>query len=195
MIRINNILLDFSKDLWLYISMGYFEQLMKKNEVGSSTMPHKINPIDFENAEGNFGIANALFTHLSSKLSISRMQRDLSDSTVLRNIGSCFGYMEIACSSLKRGLSKIRINETTIKNDLESHWEIIAEAIQTILRREHIDNAYEQLKNLTRGEDFNQNNFEKFIQSLDVPKLVKQELLALSPNNYLGFASILAKKI
>ena len=195
MIRINNILLDFSKDLWLYISMGYFEQLMKKNEVGSSTMPHKINPIDFENAEGNFGIANALFTHLSSKLSISRMQRDLSDSTVLRNIGSCFGYMEIACSSLKRGLGKIRINEATIRKNLESHWEIIAEAIQTILRREHIDNAYEQLKNLTRGEDFNHNNFEKFIQSLDVPKSVKQELLALSPNNYLGFASILAKKI
>jgi len=195
MIRINNILLDFSTDLWLYISMGYFEQLMKKNEVGSSTMPHKINPIDFENAEGNFGIANALFTHLSSKLSISRMQRDLSDSTVLRNIGSCFGYMEIACSSLKRGLGKIRINEANIKKDLESHWEIIAEAIQTILRREHIDNAYEQLKNLTRGQDFNQNNFEKFIQSLDIPKSVKQELLALSPNNYLGFASILAKKI
>jgi adenylosuccinate lyase len=175
--------------------MGYFEQLMNSNEVGSSTMPHKINPIDFENAEGNLGIANALLTHLSSKLSNSRMQRDLSDSTALRNIGSCFGHTEIACSSLKRGLGKIRVNEAKMKQDLDAHWEIIAEAIQTILRREHIDNAYEQLKNLTRGEDFNKNHFEQFIQSLDVSKSVQQELLDLSPNNYLGFASILAKKI
>ncbi|MBM23707.1 MAG: adenylosuccinate lyase [Gammaproteobacteria bacterium] len=194
-IRINNILLDFSRDIWLYISFGYFKQVLNKNEVGSSTMPHKINPIDFENAEGNLGLANALFSHLSSKLSISRLQRDLSDSTALRNIGSGFGYAVIAYASLKKGLEKIQLNEEIILKELESHWEVIAEAIQTVLRREQIDDAYEKLKDLTQGQDLEKQDFVAFIQSIDLEDSVKQELLNLTPENYLGFAAILAKKI
>lgn len=194
-IRINNILLDFSRDIWLYISFGYFNQVLNADEVGSSTMPHKINPIDFENAEGNLGLANALFAHLSSKLSISRMQRDLSDSTALRNIGSGFGYAEIAYTSLKQGLDKIELDKETMHKDLESHWEVIAEAIQTILRREQIEGAYEKLKNLTRGQDLERQHFTAFIESVDLSDSVKQELLNLTPNNYLGFAAVLAKKI
>jgi len=194
-IRINNILLDFSRDIWLYISFGYFNQVLNEDEVGSSTMPHKINPIDFENAEGNLGLANALFAHLSSKLSISRMQRDLSDSTALRNIGSGFGYAEIAYTSLKQGLDKIELDKETMHKDLESHWEVIAEAIQTILRREQIEGAYEKLKNLTRGQDLERQHFTAFIESVDLSDSVKQELLNLTPNNYLGFAAVLAKKI
>jgi adenylosuccinate lyase len=194
-IRINNILLDFSRDIWLYISFGYFKQVLNKDEVGSSTMPHKINPIDFENAEGNLGLANALFSHLSSKLSISRMQRDLSDSTALRNIGSSFGYAEIAYASLKKGLEKIQLNEEIIEKELGSHWEVIAEAIQTVLRREQIDDAYEKLKNLTQGKDLRRQDLIAFIESIDVPDSVKQELLNLTPDNYLGFAAILAKKV
>ena len=194
-IRINNILLDFSRDIWLYISFGYFKQVLNKDEVGSSTMPHKINPIDFENAEGNLGLANALFTHLSSKLSISRMQRDLSDSTALRNIGSGFGYAEIAYASLKKGLEKIQLNKEIIEKELGSHWEVIAEAIQTVLRREQIDDAYEKLKDLTQGQDLEKQDFIAFIESIDVSDSVKQELLNLAPDNYLGFAAILAKKV
>jgi adenylosuccinate lyase len=194
-IRINNILLDFSRDIWLYISFGYFKQVLNKDEVGSSTMPHKINPIDFENAEGNLGLANALFAHLSSKLPISRMQRDLSDSTALRNIGSGFGYAEIAYASLRKGLEKIQLNEEIINKELGSHWEVIAEAIQTILRREQIDDAYEKLKNLTQGKDLKRQDLIAFIESIDVPNSVKQELQNLTPDNYLGFAAVLAKKV
>ena len=169
--------------------------MLNKNEVGSSTMPHKINPIDFENAEGNLGLANALFAHLSSKLSISRLQRDLSASTALRNIGSGFGYAVIAYASLKKGLEKIQLNEEIILKELESHWEVIAEAIQTVLRREQIDDAYEKLKDLTQGQDLEKQDFVAFIQSIQVEDTVKQELLNLTPENYLGFAAVLAKKI
>ena len=195
LIRINNILMDFSKDIWLYISMGYFDQIKKDKEVGSSTMPHKINPIDFENAEGNIGIANSLLTHLASKLPISRMQRDLTDSTALRNVGSCFAYTAIALSSLKKGLSKIRINEERINEDLSTNWEILTEAIQTVLRREKTEDAYESLKKLSRGEKLDQEKLIQYISSLDLDEAVKQELINLTPQSYIGFAATLAKKI
>ena len=195
LIRINNILMDFSKDIWLYISMGYFDQIKKDKEVGSSTMPHKINPIDFENAEGNIGIANSMLTHLASKLPISRMQRDLTDSTALRNVGSCFAYTAIALSSLKKGLSKIRINEERINEDLSNNWEILTEAIQTVLRREKTEDAYESLKKLSRGEKLDQEKLIQYISSLDLDEAVKQELINLTPESYIGFAATLAKKI
>ena len=195
LIRINNILMDFSKDIWLYISMSYFDQIKKDKEVGSSTMPHKINPIDFENAEGNIGIANSLLTHLASKLPISRMQRDLTDSTALRNVGSCFAYTAIALSSLKKGLSKIRINEERINEDLSTNWEILTEAIQTVLRREKTEDAYESLKKLSRGEKLDQEKLIQYISSLDLDEAVKQELINLTPESYIGFAATLAKKI
>ena len=195
LIRINNILMDFSKDKWLYISMGYFDQIKKDKEVGSSTMPHKINPIDFENAEGNIGIANSLLTHLASKLPISRMQRDLTDSTALRNVGSCFAYTAIALSSLKKGLSKIRINEERINEDLSTNWEILTEAIQTVLRREKTEDAYESLKKLSHGEKLDQEKLIQYISSLHLDEAVKQELINLTPESYIGFAATLAKKI
>jgi adenylosuccinate lyase len=195
LIRINNILMDFSKDTWLYISMGYFDQIKKDKEVGSSTMPHKINPIDFENAEGNIGIANSLLTHLASKLPISRMQRDLTDSTALRNVGSCFAYTAIALSSLKKGLSKIRINEERINEDLSTNWEILTEAIQTVLRREKTEDAYESLKKLSHGEKLDQEKLIQYISSLHLDEAVKQELINLTPESYIGFAATLAKKI
>ncbi len=194
-IRINNIFLDLSRDIWIYISIGYFKQVVNESEVGSSTMPHKVNPIDFENAEGNIGLANAILDHLASKLTISRMQRDLSDSTAQRNIGTAFAQSEIAIQSLLKGLSKIEISKENLKQDLMINWEILAEPIQTILRREDIPNAYENLKDLTRGQTLDKEKFHKFIDSLDVTESVKDEMKALTPESYTGIAESLAKKI
>ena len=183
------------RDVWMYISIGYFKQVINESEVGSSTMPHKVNPIDFENAEGNIGLANAIFDHLASKLTISRMQRDLSDSTAQRNIGTAFAQSEIAIQSLLKGLSKIEVSKEKIQQDLEDNWEILAEPIQTILRREHVANAYEDLKDLTRGQKLDKEKLLKFIDSLDVTESVKDEMKALTPESYIGIAELLAKKI
>ncbi len=195
LIRINNICLDLSKDIWTYISWGYFKQTIKSSEVGSSTMPHKVNPIDFENAEGNLGLANSILDHLASKLVISRLQRDLSDSTAQRNIGSAFAYMSIANQSLIKGLNKIKIDKEILNDDLDKNQELLAEAIQTILRREQIEDAYEHLKKLTRGKSLDKETLINFIDSLEISDSVKNELKELSPKNYIGVASKLAKKI
>ena len=185
--RINTILIDLCRDLWAYISMEYFKQKVNKNEVGSSAMPHKVNPIDFENAEGNLGIANALFEHLSAKLPISRLQRDLTDSTVLRNIGVPIAHTLISFSSIEKGLSKLLLNEDAINADLENNWAVVAEAIQTILRREGYPQPYEKLKELTRGSSgITKESIQHFIQTLDVAESVKQELKKISPQNYTG---------
>ncbi len=185
--RINTILIDFCRDVWTYISMDYFKQKIKKNEVGSSAMPHKVNPIDFENAEGNLGIANAIFSHLSSKLPISRLQRDLTDSTVLRNIGVPMAHTFIAFQSIEKGVSKLILNKEKIDADLESNWAVVAEAIQTILRREQYPNPYEALKQLTRiGSQISQQDFIAFIDSLSVSNKVKKELKSVTPGNYVG---------
>jgi adenylosuccinate lyase len=185
--RINNILIDFNRDVWMYISMDYFKQVIKEGEVGSSAMPHKVNPIDFENSEGNLGIANAMFEHLSSKLPISRLQRDLTDSTVLRNVGVPFAHTLIAFKSLFKGLNKLTINKEAIENDLEKNWPVVAEAIQTILRRENYPDPYEKLKQLTRtNKRISRDIMQEFISSLDVSEEVKKELRAISPFNYTG---------
>ena len=185
--RINTILIDFSRDIWTYISMDYFKQEIKKGEVGSSAMPHKVNPIDFENAEGNLGIANAVFGFLSKKLPISRLQRDLTDSTTLRNIGVPFAHTIIALSSLMKGIQKLKINTSAIYNDLENNWAVIAEAIQTILRREGYTNPYECLKELTRTNSvITKKSIKSFINNLDVSEEVKSELRLISPHNYTG---------
>jgi adenylosuccinate lyase len=185
--RINNILVDFSRDIWTYVSMDYFKQKIKKGEIGSSAMPHKVNPIDFENAEGNLGIANAIFTFLSSKLPVSRLQRDLTDSTVLRNIGVPFAHTLIALSSVNKGINKLLINEANIAADLEKNWAVVAEAIQTILRREGYPNPYETLKELTRTNSvINAKSISSFIDTLDVNDDIKTELKAISPSNYTG---------
>lgn len=186
--RINIILTDFARDIWTYISMEYFRQKVKAGEVGSSAMPHKVNPIDFENAEGNFGVANALYTHLSMKLPISRLQRDLTDSTVLRNIGMPLAHSMISLNSLKKGLGKLILNKEAIAADLERNWAVVAEAIQTILRRENYPNPYETLKALTRtGAGINHEVIAEFIETLDVSESVKEELRAISPMTYTGF--------
>ena len=185
--RINTILIDLCRDTWQYISMEYFKQKVNKNEVGSSAMPHKVNPIDFENAEGNLGIANAIFEHLSAKLPISRLQRDLTDSTVLRNIGVPIAHTLISLSSLEKGLSKLVLNETAIDADLENNWAVVAEAIQTILRREGYPQPYEKLKELTRGSHgITKESIQTFIQTLDVAETIKQELKKITPQNYTG---------
>ena len=185
--RINTVLIDLSRDIWQYISMNYFNQTIAKNEVGSSAMPHKVNPIDFENAEGNFGIANALFEHLSAKLPISRLQRDLTDSTVLRNVGVPLAHTYIAFSSLTKGLSKIHANEEAIRADLTNNWAVVAEAIQTVLRREGYPKPYEALKALTRtNEAITNDSIQSFVHTLDVPPGVKEELLAITPFTYVG---------
>jgi len=185
--RINNILIDLDRDFWTYISMNYFKQRIKKGEVGSSAMPHKVNPIDFENSEGNLGLANAIFEHLSAKLPISRLQRDLTDSTVLRNIGVPIAHTIIGFSSTLKGLDKLLLNEEKFRQDLEDNWAVVAEAIQTILRRENYPNPYEALKGLTRTNDIiNQNNIAKFIDSLAVSDQIKTELKAITPSNYTG---------
>jgi adenylosuccinate lyase len=185
--RINTILVDFSRDIWTYVSMDYFKQKIKKGEVGSSAMPHKVNPIDFENAEGNLGMANAIFSFLSSKLPISRLQRDLTDSTVLRNIGVPFAHTLIAFASLNKGINKLLINEANIAADLEKNWAVVAEAIQTILRREGYPNPYEALKELTRTNSvINAESIASFIDTLDVNDTIKTELKAITPSNYTG---------
>ena len=185
--RINTILIDFSRDVWSYVSMEYFKQKIKKGEVGSSAMPHKVNPIDFENAEGNLGMANAIFNFLSSKLPISRLQRDLTDSTVLRNIGVPFAHTLISLSSLKKGIIKLLINKEKISEDLEKNWAVVAEAIQTILRREGYSNPYEALKGLTRTNDnIDKESITNFIESLSVNEEIKIELKKINPSNYTG---------
>lgn len=186
--RINTILIDLDRDLWSYISMNYFMQKIKKNEVGSSTMPHKVNPIDFENSEGNLGVANAILTHLSSKLPISRLQRDLTDSTVTRNIGVPLAHTLIAFKSLLKGLDKLLLNNETIQNDLQKNWAVVTEAIQTILRREGYPEPYEALKALTRVHShIDRDTILEFIESLDISHTVKDELKRISPENYMGF--------
>jgi len=186
--RINTILIDLSRDFWAYVSMDYFKQQTKKDEIGSSAMPHKVNPIDFENAEGNFGIANAFLEHLSSKLPISRLQRDLTDSTVTRNLGIPIAHTILAINSLNKGLNKIILNEQKLKEDLEDNWVVIAEAIQTILRREKYPKPYEALKDLTRNTGkITRVTLHKFIDSLEIKSAVKKELKALTPFNYIGF--------
>jgi adenylosuccinate lyase len=185
--RINTILLDLNRDIWTYISMDYFKQKIKKGEVGSSAMPHKVNPIDFENSEGNLGIANAIFEHLSAKLPISRMQRDLTDSTVLRNVGVPFGHTLIGYSATLKGLNKLLLNKDKFESDLENNWAVVAEAIQTILRREGYPNPYEALKSLTRtNEKINQNSIANFIDTLEVSDEIKVELKLITPSNYTG---------
>ena len=185
--RINTILLDLCRDVWTYISMDYFKQKTKKGEVGSSAMPHKVNPIDFENAEGNLGLANALLEHLSAKLPVSRLQRDLTDSTVLRNIGVPFAHTVIAFKSIEKGLNKLVLNDEKIYEDLDKNWAVVAEAIQTILRREQYPNPYEALKDLTRGKkQIDKQTIHQFIDGLDVPASIKKELKAISPHNYVG---------
>ena len=187
--RINTILIDFSRDIWTYISMDYFKQATIQGEIGSSAMPHKVNPIDFENAEGNLGVANALFHHLAEKLPISRLQRDLTDSTVLRNTGVPFAHTLIAIKSLKKGLSKLRVQEDKISSDLSKNWMVVAEAIQTILRREGFPKPYEALKDLTRGvNNVTENEIHQFIHTLQVSEEVKMELLKITPFNYIGKA-------
>lgn len=193
---INTILIDLNRDIWSYISIGYFKQRMKKNEVGSSTMPHKVNPIDFENSEGNLGLANAILRHLSEKLPISRWQRDLTDSTVLRNIGVAFGYSLIAYQSLGRGLGKLQINLVRINEDLDNAWEVLAEPIQTMMRKSGIANPYEKLKELTRGnQNIDRVSLHQFINTLELPMQDKKTLLNLTPQSYIGLAAKLAKKI
>lgn len=185
--RVNNILVDFARDVWTYISMDYFKQKIKKNEVGSSAMPHKVNPIDFENAEGNLGLANALFEHLSAKLPISRLQRDLTDSTVLRNVGVPFAHTLLALKSLEKGLGKLILNNAKLHDDLEQNWAVVAEAIQTVLRRENYPQPYEALKELTRGgEQITQKTMHKFIDGLKISAALKKELKAITPHNYTG---------
>lgn len=185
--RINNILIDFNRDIWTYISMDYFKQEIKAGEIGSSAMPHKVNPIDFENAEGNLGMANAIFEHLSAKLPISRLQRDLTDSTVLRNAGVPFAHSAIALQSMMKGLSKLMVNKNAIQNDLEQNWIVVAEGIQTILRRENIANPYEILKAFTRTHHKpTEKEFEKFIDELPLSDSLKKELKAITPFNYTG---------
>lgn len=195
-VRINTILLDLNRDIWGYISLNYFKQKTKADEVGSSTMPHKVNPIDFENAEGNLGIANALLRHLSEKLPVSRWQRDLTDSTVLRNMGVALGHTLLAYDSCAKGLAKLDANPEQLIHDLDNTWEVLAEPIQTVMRRYAIPNPYEQLKSLTRGKSgITQEILHQFIQGLDIPEDAKEKLLTLKPQNYTGFANKLARRI
>jgi adenylosuccinate lyase len=188
--RINNILIDFSRDVWTYVSMEYFKQKTKKGEVGSSAMPHKVNPIDFENAEGNLGLANAIFEHLSSKLPVSRLQRDLTDSTVLRNIGVPFAHTIIAFKSIEKGLDKLLINDAKIHEDLENNWAVVAEAIQTVLRRENYPQPYEALKDLTRGNNkIDKKAIHQFVDGLKISGEIKKELKTITPHNYTGMSA------
>jgi adenylosuccinate lyase len=194
--RCNTILIDFNRDVWGYISLGYFRQKVVKGEVGSSTMPHKVNPIDFENAEGNLGLANALFRHLAGKLPVSRFQRDLTDSTVLRNLGVAFGYMLLACDSCLRGIGKLEVNAERLRQDLDQNWEVLAEAVQTVMRRHGVGQAYEKLKDLTRGKGgITRESMQAFIRTLDIPDNAKKRLLALTPDTYTGNAAAQARNL
>ncbi|MBS0218756.1 MAG: adenylosuccinate lyase [Proteobacteria bacterium] len=193
--RIDTILIDLSRDIWGYISQGYFKQKLKAGEVGSSTMPHKVNPIDFENAEGNFGIANALFEHFAAKLPISRWQRDLTDSTVLRALGTAFGHALIGFDALLRGLGKLETNPDRLAADLDANWEVLAEAVQTVMRRHGLPEPYEQLKALTRGQGITRESLRAFIAQLDLPADARQRLMELTPAGYIGVAAELARKI
>jgi len=193
--RYHTILIDLSRDIWAYISIGYFSQKTVEGEIGSSTMPHKVNPIDFENAEGNLGVANALLDHLALKLPVSRWQRDLTDSTVLRVIGTAYGHSVVAMSSLLKGLSKLEVNADRLARDLDASWEVLAEPIQTVMRRYGIENPYEQLKSLTRGKQITQAGLEAFINGLDLPDEARQTLLTLTPALYTGNAKQMAKAI
>jgi adenylosuccinate lyase len=193
--RANTVLIDFCRDIWGYISLGYFRQELKAGEVGSSTMPHKVNPIDFENAEGNFGVANALFSHFSEKLPISRWQRDLTDSTVLRALGTAFGHTLIALDALSRGLSKLNADPGRLAADLDASWEVLAEAVQTVMRRYGLPEPYEQLKALTRGQGITRESMRTFIESLALPADVRRRLLELAPATYTGLAAQLAGSI
>jgi adenylosuccinate lyase len=193
--RINTILIDTNRDLWQYISLGYFKQRLKAGEIGSSTMPHKVNPIDFENAEGNLGLANALLRHLAEKLPISRLQRDLTDSTVLRNMGVAFGYCILAYDSCLRGLGKLEADPKRLADDLDVTWEVLAEPVQTVMRRYGIENPYEQLKELTRGKGIERDALRAFIRNLAIPEIEKSRLLEMTPSSYIGKAAELAKRI
>jgi adenylosuccinate lyase len=193
--RYNTILIDFSRDIWGYISLNYFRQKTVAGEVGSSTMPHKVNPIDFENAEGNLGLANALLDHMSAKLPVSRWQRDLTDSTVMRNLGTGLGYSLVAYQSLSRGIAKLELNTSAIDADIDACWEILAEPIQTVMRRYRIEQPYEKLKALTRGKAIDEATLKDFIQSLDIPQSAKEALIALRPRTYLGNAAAQAREI
>ena len=193
--RANTILLDLNRDIWGYISLGYFKQKLKEGEVGSSTMPHKVNPIDFENSEGNLGLANALLYHLAEKLPVSRWQRDLTDSTVLRNMGVALGYSLLAYDACLRGLNKLEVNRERIEQDLVNAWEVLAEPIQTVMRRYGVPNPYEQLKALTRGKGITREALQEFVQGLAIPEAQRQRLLAMTPQSYTGLAEQLAKRV
>ena len=193
--RANTILIDLSRDIWGYVSLGYFKQRLKAGEIGSSTMPHKVNPIDFENAEGNLGLANALLRHLSEKLPISRWQRDLTDSTVLRNIGVAMGYATLAYMSLLTGLNKLELNEAALAEDLDAAWEVLAEPIQTVMRRYGVPGAYEKLKEVTRGQRVTREALHGLIASLEIPQAEKDRLLAMTPGSYTGMAVALARRV
>lgn len=192
--RANTVLLDFARDMWSYISLGYFKQKLMAGEVGSSTMPHKVNPIDFENAEGNLGLANALFGHFADKLPVSRLQRDLTDSTVLRNLGVGIGHAALAYQALAAGLEKIELDEARLAEDLERAWEVLGEAVQTVMRAHGIPQAYERLKSFTRGRPVDQAAMREFIRSLALPAAEKERLLELAPRTYLGLAATLARR-
>jgi adenylosuccinate lyase len=193
--RTNTVLIDWSRDVWMYISLGYFKQRLKEGEIGSSTMPHKVNPIDFENAEGNFGLANALLTHMSQKLPLSRMQRDLTDSTVLRNMGVALGYAVIGYDSLQRGLGKLEVNETALADDLDQAWEVMAEPVQTVMRRHGLPNPYGRLKELTRGKAITREAIQTFIATLEIPTEERERLMAMTPGSYTGKAAELARLV
>jgi adenylosuccinate lyase len=192
--RANTILIDWSRDIWGYISLGYFKQRLKEGEIGSSTMPHKVNPIDFENAEGNLGLANALLRHLSEKLPVSRWQRDLTDSTVLRNMGVALGYAALAYHSTSIGLGKLELNEEALAADLDRAWEVLAEPIQTVMRRFGLHGAYEQLKEVTRGKSVRPEDLHGLIRSLAIPQAERDRLLAMTPASYIGKAAELARR-
>jgi adenylosuccinate lyase len=193
--RANTIVLDLCRDIWMYISLGYFKQKLKAGEIGSSTMPHKVNPIDFENAEGNLGLANSVLRHLADKLPVSRMQRDLTDSTVLRNMGVAFGYAVLAFESCLRGLNKLEAEPARLAADLDACWEVLAEPIQTVMRRYAVPNPYEQLKELTRGKGITKEALQEFIATLAIPEAEKARLLEMTPGSYIGKAAELAKRI
>jgi adenylosuccinate lyase len=193
--RVNTILIDLSRDIWGYVSLGYFKQKLKAGEIGSSTMPHKVNPIDFENAEGNLGLANAVLNHLSAKLPVSRWQRDLTDSTVLRNIGVALGYGVLAYQSLTVGLNKLELNQAALEQDLDNAWEVLAEPIQTVMRRFGVAGAYEKLKEVTRGQRVTPEDLHALIRSLEIPQADKDRLLAMTPASYIGKAAELARRV